>query len=91
MPFTMRSALRLALKVGGDAQCEDQGCDPEQGKTWDFIWFFDNYLSRHGDQGNFEDDANVDGIFSYVCLQGFWISSTPMRTRRKYPKMSSKP
>ena len=44
---------------------------PQQGQTRHLVWFFDNYLSRHCDQGNFQDDAYVNGVFLHVCLQGF--------------------
>jgi hypothetical protein len=80
----------LPLEVRGNAERENQGCNAEQGQTWYVVWFFNDDLSCHRDQSDFQNDTNVNGIFLYVCLQRF-DSSTPISTSRKYPKTSSKP
>ena len=50
---------------------QESGTQFRRCQARDLVWLFDDYLSRHRDQGNFQDDANVNGVFPHVCLQGF--------------------
>lgn len=63
--------MRLSLKVEGYAKRQDESRDAKQRQGWNGAGLEDDDFSRHGDEGHFEDQPNMNDILPEICLQSF--------------------
>ena len=61
--------VRLSLKIEGHGQRQDESRDAKQRGSWNSVGLKDDDFSRHGDEGYFDDQANMDDIFPDICLK----------------------
>jgi len=62
-------AMRLSLKIEGYAERQNESRYAEHGQSRCAVRLEDDDLSRHRNQGHFEDEPNTNDIFFDVALQ----------------------